>query len=73
MMRMYEEVAAASEGEIRTRMGGNAGPAESDVWPDVRMPESMPPMEWRRGLVLEPAGTLTMTRKMAVLVRARQR
>ena len=70
MMRMYEEVAAASEGEIRTRMGGNAGPAESDVW---RMPESMPPMEWRRGLVLEPAGTLTMTRKMAVLGRARQR
>ena len=55
MMRMYEEVAAASEGEIHTRLGG-AVAAKSDVWTDVRMPKSMPPIQWRRGPVLKPVG-----------------
>ena len=31
---VYEEAVAAS-GEMPTRLGGNAGPAESDVWTDV--------------------------------------
>ncbi len=38
-----------------------------------RMPKSKLPMEWRRGPVLEPVGTLTMTRKMLLLVRAAAR
>ena len=59
-----------SEGEIRTRLGGYVGPAESDVGTHV---ESMLPMKWRRGPVLEPVGTQTTTRKMLLLVRARQR
>ena len=71
MMRMcMKKQPPRSEGEIRTRLGGNTGPAESDEGTDV---ESMLPMEWRRGPVLEPVGTLTTTRKMQLLVRARPR
>ena len=36
------------------------------------MPMSLLQREWRRGLVLEPAGTLEMTRKMLLLVKARK-
>jgi hypothetical protein len=37
------------------------------------MPMLLLQREWRRGLVLEPAGTLEMTRKMLLLVKARKR
>ena len=37
------------------------------------MPMPLLQREWRRGLVLEPAGTLAMTLKMLLLVKARKR
>ncbi len=57
---MYEEAVAAS-GEIPTRLGGNAGPAELDVWRDVGDVD----VDAAEGVdrdapVLEPAGTLAM-------------
>ncbi len=57
---MYEEAVAAS-GEIPTRLGGNAGPAELDVWRDVGDVD----VDATEGVdrdapVLEPAGTLAM-------------
>ena len=54
-----EEAAAASEGETRTQT--------------CRMPMSLLPKESRRGPALEYAGTLAMTRKMLLMVRARRR
>jgi hypothetical protein len=47
-----------------TRLGemqGHQNRTSGQTW---RMPKSMLPKEWRRGPVLEPAGTLAITRKM---------
>ena len=73
---MSEEAAAASEGETRTRLGAGTGLAEADARTDVEDADVVVAeftKEWRRGPALEHAGTLAMTRKMLLMVRARRR
>ena len=48
MMRMYEEVAAASEGEIHTRLGGKCSGSKIGRVDRREDAEVMPPIEWRR-------------------------
>ena len=54
------------------RLGGNAGPAESDVWTDVEDAEVDAAEGVETRARPRACGDARMTRKMLLLVRARQ-